>query len=273
MPLFAGIDAGSTTAKVVLIDDAGAVVARSIRPGGANLAAAAGAALRDALSAGGAERDDVAGIVATGYGRNAVAEADRTVTEITCHARGIFHLDPTVRGVIDIGGQDSKAIVLDPSGNVVRFEMNDKCAAGTGRFLEVMARTLEVPLEDMGRLALESRDPAVISSTCTVFAESEVVSLAAQGRAVEDILAGLCRAVAVRAAGLAGRARIQPPAVMTGGVARNAAVVAMVAEKLNIPLTVPPEPQFSGALGAALFARDTAVPQPPRVSRAQEISS
>lgn len=273
MPCYAGVDAGSTTAKVVLIDDAATVVARAIRPGGANLAAAAAASLEDALRAVSARRNDVACLVATGYGRNAVSDADRSITEITCHARGIFHLDPTARGIIDIGGQDSKAIVIDASGAVVRFEMNDKCAAGTGRFLEVMARTLEIPLEQMGTLALESDNPAAISSTCTVFAESEVVSLAAQGRPVADILAGLCRAVAARAAGLAGRARLQAPIVMTGGVARNPAVVAMIAEKLDTPISVPADPQFSGALGAALFAMDTASRQPRRVPRPQEIPS
>jgi len=273
MSLYAGIDAGSTTAKVVVVDDTGTVASKAIRPAGANLAAAAATALEDALLAIAADRRDIACVVATGYGRNAVTKADRSITEITCHARGVFHLDPSARGIIDIGGQDSKAIVIDAAGAVIRFEMNDKCAAGTGRFLEVMARTLEVPLDRMGPLALESSHPAAISSTCTVFAESEVVSLAAQGRPVADILAGLCRAVAVRAAGLAGRARIQAPAVMTGGVARNPAVVAMIAEKLGMPLSVPAEPQFSGALGAALFARDTALHQPPSVTRPQEIPS
>lgn len=273
MPLYAGIDAGSTTAKVVLIDEAGEVAARTLRPGGANLAASASSALEDALRTISADRQDIVCIVATGYGRNAVAEADRSITEITCHARGVYHLDPSARGIIDIGGQDSKAIVIDAAGSVVRFEMNDKCAAGTGRFLEVMARTLEVPLDRMGTLALESTSPAAISSTCTVFAESEVVSLAAQGRPVADILAGLCSAVAARAAGLAGRARVQPPVVMTGGVAHNAAVVAMIADKLGGSLSVPTDPQFSGALGAALFARDTVLQQHRPGSRPQEISS
>ena len=273
MPLYAGIDAGSTTAKVVLLDDAGAAVARALRPGGANLAASAASTLEDALRSISVDRRDIACIVATGYGRNTVAEADRSITEITCHARGIFHLDPAARSIIDIGGQDSKAIVIDAAGSVVRFEMNDKCAAGTGRFLEVMARTLEVPLDRMGTLALESASPAAISSTCTVFAESEVVSLAAQGRPVADILAGLCRAVATRAAGLAGRARVQAPVVMTGGVARNPAVVSMIAEKLGMSLSVPAEPQFSGALGAALIARDTALRQHQPVPCPQEIPS
>lgn len=256
-PLFAGVDAGSATTKAVLTDAAGAVRGSAVVPSGARLADAASRALDAALHAAGAARGDVACLVATGYGREKVPGSDRAVTEITCHARGVASVFPEARGVVDIGGQDSKAIALE-NGAVRRFEMNDKCAAGTGRFLEVMARTLEIPLAEFGPRALRSADPAKLSSTCTVFAESEVISLLAQDRPVEDILAGVCRAVAGRAGSLAARVRVQAPCVMTGGVALNSGVVRFLEEALGLPLELPEFPQTMGALGAALIARETA---------------
>jgi predicted CoA-substrate-specific enzyme activase len=196
--------------------------------------------------------------VSTGYGRENVRNRTKAVTEITCHARGAHTLHPEARSVIDIGGQDSKAIALEPDGRVRRFEMNDKCAAGTGRFLEVMARTLEVDLKDFGPIALTARKPAAISSTCTVFAESEVISLLAQDMEVPEILAGLCLAIAQRVNSLASRVGMHPQVMMTGGVAKNAGVVKAIEEKVGYPVMVPDEPQTIGALGAALFARDLA---------------
>jgi predicted CoA-substrate-specific enzyme activase len=176
-------------------------------------------------------------------------------TEISCHARGAFHLFSDVATIIDIGGQDSKAIRVGPGGRVLDFAMNDKCAAGTGRFLEVMAGALGISLPDMADLALASTVEITISSTCTVFAESEVVSLISQGRAPADIASAICRAIAQRTAGLAARVGISDRVVMTGGVAKNQAVVRMLADKLGFGISVPEEPQITGALGAALIAR------------------
>ena len=195
-------------------------------------------------------------VVATGYGRIAVPFASKKVTEITCHARGAYHLFPQTRTVIDIGGQDSKVIRLGKDGRVVDFVMNDKCAAGTGRFLEVMARALEVSLEDMGRLSDLARERLTISSMCTVFAESEVVSLIAEGHPKEDIIRGLHDAVSERVAGMAERVGLENGVTMTGGVAKNAGVVRSLEERLGVKISRPEEPQIVGALGAALIAAD-----------------
>ncbi len=268
--LFAGVDAGSTTVKAVLVDASGAVRGSAIAPGGPLPRETAERVIDEALAVAGGVRGDIACLVSTGYAREAIAGRSRSVTEISCHARGARALVPGARGLIDIGGQDSKAVALDANGGVDRFEMNDKCAAGTGRFLEVMARTLHVPLGESGAVALSSASPAAISSTCTVFAESEVISLVARGAPVADILAGVCRIVAARAAALATRARVAAPVAMTGGVARNAAVVRFLGEALGAPLTVPETPELTGALGAALAARDTAAKQAAQGAPAKE---
>lgn len=251
---FAGVDVGSATAKAVLVDANGMMRAHVVMPSGGNLSLAADKVLAAALEQVGAAAGDVAALVATGYGRDSVANKTKSVTEITCHAKGAHAQYPDARSVIDIGGQDSKAIALDASGMVRKFEMNDKCAAGTGRFLEVMARTLEVPLSEVGPRALTADIPAKISSTCTVFAESEVISLLAQGQSVERILAGLCLAISQRVVSLASRAGMAPRAIMTGGVAKNTGVVKAIEKALGMPLTIPEEPQIMGALGAALLA-------------------
>jgi (R)-2-hydroxyacyl-CoA dehydratese activating ATPase len=252
---FAGVDVGSATTKAVLVDAEGLITAYTILRSGGNLSAAAMRALDSVFEQAGLPRDAASAIVATGYGRENVAERSRAVTEITCHARGAHALDPEVRSVIDIGGQDSKAIALDARGMVRKFEMNDKCAAGTGRFLEVMARTLEVDLNDIGPMALSADRASKISSTCTVFAESEVVSLLAQGESVARILAGLCQAITQRVNSLASRVGMAPKVMMTGGVAKNAGVLRGIEGALGLPVTVPEEPQITGALGAALLAR------------------
>ena len=252
---FAGVDVGSATTKAVLVDAEGLITAYTILRSGGNLSAAAVRALDSVFEQAGLPRDAASAIVATGYGRENVAERSRAVTEITCHARGAHALDPEVRSVIDIGGQDSKAIALDVRGMVRKFEMNDKCAAGTGRFLEVMARTLEVDLNDIGPMALRADRASKISSTCTVFAESEVVSLLAQGESVARILAGLCQAITQRVNSLASRVGMSPKVMMTGGVAKNAGVLRGLEGALGMPVTVPEEPQITGALGAALLAR------------------
>ena len=256
---FAGVDVGSATAKAVLVDADGAMRAHVVLPSGGNLSLAADKVLAAALDRAGAARTDIAALIATGYGRESVANRTRAVTEITCHAKGAHALFPDARSVIDIGGQDSKAISLDAAGMIRKFEMNDKCAAGTGRFLEVMARTLEVPLDEVGPRALAADAPAKISSTCTVFAESEVISLLAQGQPVERILAGLCLAISQRVNSLASRAGMAPRVIMTGGVAKNIGVVRAIEKAVGFPLTVPDEPQIMGALGAALLARADAV--------------
>lgn len=218
---------------------------------------AADEALSRALAAAGAERAQIRRTVATGYGRGSVP-ADGRITEITCHARGAAFFFPRARTVVDIGGQDSKVISLSRGGRTADFAMNDRCAAGTGRFLEVMARALEMDLEEMGPRSLASRKALTVSSLCTVFAESEVVSLIARGAAPEDIAWAIHLAVADRVAALAERVRVLPPVVMTGGVAKNPGARKALEKRLGVRLFVPPEPQIAGALGAALVARETA---------------
>ncbi len=260
---FAGVDVGSAAAKALILDNDGAVLGDAVLPSGGNLAEAARRVLAQAAARAGIVPEQCVAIVATGYGRERVAERTRAVTEITCHARGARELHPGVRSVVDIGGQDSKAIALDGRGRVLRFEMNDKCAAGTGRFLEVMARLLELELDALGASALRSRAPVTISSTCTVFAESEVISHLAQNQAVDDIVLGLCRAIASRVFGLASRARLEAPTIMTGGVARNQGVVRAMEALMGAEIHVPEKPQLAGAYGAALIALDDAASSNP----------
>lgn len=252
----AGIDIGSLSTDVVLLDSNARVLASVVRPTGTKGWETAKAALGTALQKAGLSSGDLLRVVATGYGRQRVDFAHRTVTEITCHARGAFFLFPRARTVIDIGGQDSKVIRLDAQGRVLDFAMNDKCAAGTGRFLEVMAQTLEVGLEGFAALAEESKSSASITSTCTVFAESEVISLLTEGVPANAVARGLAEAVASRVGGLVQRVGLEPEAVMTGGVAKNGAVVAALCRQLGVPIALPPEPQIVGALGAALLALD-----------------
>ncbi len=282
MDLFAGIDIGSATAKAVVLGPAGAgsgpagakpalagapglaILGTALRPVGYDIEAAGRAVLAGALDAAGlgpAADGAAAGtggdhprrVVTTGYGRHALA-ADAAVTEITCHARGAAELVPGVGAVIDVGGQDSKGIAVGPGGRVLDFVMNDKCAAGTGRFLEVMARALEVPLDEFGRLSLAATQAAEISSTCTVFAESEVISQRAARRPKEEIIAGIHKAMARRIAGMIRRLDLRPPVVMTGGVARNVGLVRAVEAELGCQLVTPEMAQYAGALGAALLA-------------------
>ncbi len=254
----AGIDVGSLTAEVVILEQ-GKILSAVILPTGANSIKAAEKALQKALDESGIKRSGLKYIVATGYGRISVEFADKRITEITCHGRGAYFLDSTVRTVIDIGGQDSKVILMDGKGKVLDFAMNDKCAAGTGRFLEVMAQALEVELKDLAALSSQAKEAVSISSMCTVFAESEVVSLIARGLPREDIACGLHHAVADRTSGLVRRVGLEEKVMITGGVAKNGAVVKALNEKLNINLIVPQEPQIVGALGAALLASDAVI--------------
>ena len=253
---FAGIDSGSTSTDVVILDRDQKMVTGVILPTGAGAAVGAERALEQALEQAGLQRSDIDAIVTTGYGRTAIQDGDKSITEITCHARGAHYLDPGVRTVIDIGGQDSKVIRLDENGAVVNFVMNDKCAAGTGRFLEMMARTMEMDLDEMSKAGLHYKEDITISSMCTVFAESEVVSLIAQNKPTDDIVHGLNKAVASKTAALAKRVSGEERYMMTGGVSKNRGLVKTLEEKLGTTLVVSEKAQLCGALGAALFAMD-----------------
>jgi (R)-2-hydroxyacyl-CoA dehydratese activating ATPase len=251
----AGVDIGSLTAKAVVLNDS-KIAGYSVMPGGSDVTAAAGRVLAAALEKAGLKIEDVSAVVATGYGRAKVTAAGRTITEITCDARGANYLFPEAGMIIDIGGQDSKVISLDAEGRVLDFSMNDKCAAGTGRFLEVMARALEIELSELGPASLRHKKQVNISSMCTVFAESEVVSLIAEGYAREDILNGLHQAIAGRVSAMAGGLRVDKPVMLCGGVAKNIGVVKALEQRLKVKVKVPHEPQIVAALGAAICARD-----------------
>lgn len=249
----AGIDIGSISAKAALVKDHHILTA-CVMLTGYNARNAGRQVFGQALSQAGLGEDQIDRIVATGYGRNSVDFARKSVTEITCHAAGAYFIDPSIRSIIDIGGQDSKAMVLDSQGRVKDFAMNDKCAAGTGRFLEVMARALEVDLDAFGQLSLSANQAAAISSLCTVFAESEVISLIAKGENRENIIAGIHAAIAARVVAMAKRISVAAPIMMTGGVAKNIGVVKALEEKLATPLIVSDKAQLTGAIGAALIA-------------------
>jgi len=255
MKVFLGLDVGSMSTEAVFVDERGEIVSQVIRSTGAKSIEAAEAALQEGLQAAGLPREAIEKCVATGYGRISVPFADKRVTEITCHGMGAHVLFPNTRTVIDIGGQDSKVIRLDESGKVTDFAMNDKCAAGTGRFLEVMAEKLDVSLAEMGGLAVAAKEEVSISSVCTVFAESEVVSLVAQDHPKEEILKGLHRSIVNRNWALMQSVGVEQAVTMTGGVAKNVGVVKLLEERLGDPIQVSEEPQIVGALGAALIAR------------------
>ncbi|SHN81891.1 acyl-CoA dehydratase activase [Desulfitobacterium chlororespirans] len=248
-----GIDIGSASSKVVILKDGKDIVAAETVQVGTG-SSGPKRALNSALFKGGLTLGDMARIVATGYGRFAFEEAHKQVTEIRCQAIGNFFLIPTARTIIDIGGQDAKAIRLDDKGYVKQFFMNDKCAAGTGRFLDVMSRVLEVGLTEMAEYDAKATEPATVSSTCTVFAESEVISQLSQGVALENIIAGIHQSIASKAAGLAGRGVVEDDVVMCGGVAQNGGVVRALIRELNRKVIVTPNPQITAALGAAIHA-------------------
>jgi predicted CoA-substrate-specific enzyme activase len=252
----AGVDIGSTMTKVVLLDKE--MRAAIIGPTGAEHRRLANKVMEQALAQAGISFEEVAYVVATGYGRVNVPFADKQITEITCHARGVYSIFPTARTVIDVGGQDSKAIKL-ANGKVVNFIMNDKCAAGTGRFLEVIAETLGLGLEEMSRLSRTAKKKERISSTCTIFAEQEVVSRLAEGAAIEDIVAGLFDSIASRVYSMAERLKVEKDVVITGGGAKSIGLVKAFEEKMGFPPLVPPGPLLTGAIGAALLGRELAL--------------
>jgi predicted CoA-substrate-specific enzyme activase len=254
----AGVDVGSTQTKAVVLDERRAILGRALIDTGANVTRAAERAFDATLQSAGLGRADVAFVVGTGYGRYKVQFGDAQVTEIGCHARGARFLFPRTRTVIDMGGQDAKGIRVGEDGEVLDFVMNDKCAAGTGRFLASAAEALDLGLDEIGPLSLRARSPVRLSTVCAVFVESDIMSYLALGKSVEDILGGVHSAIAARTIALVRRVGLEPEVTFTGGVSCNVGMVRGLEEKLQLPLNVSPESPFTGALGAALFALERA---------------
>lgn len=251
----AGVDIGAVATKVAILSE-GTVLAFRLLSSGYDGNGAAKRAMKLALEDACLARGDLRYIVSTGYGRRVFSEANKTVTEITAHAEGVKSIFPQARTVVDIGGQDSKAISLNEQSQVANFQMNDRCAAGTGRFLEVMARVLHVRVSNFGELALKATDPSRINSMCTVFSESEVISLLTNGKSREDVAMGLCESISRRIVSMMKCVGIREPVVFTGGVAKNVGMVTALQKELKTKLLVPSEPQMVGALGAALLAQE-----------------
>lgn len=254
MSYAAGVDVGSTQTKAVVIDEDRKIRGRSLIATGANVVSAAESAFEQAIRDGEISEEEVGFVVGTGYGRYRVTFGDTQITEIVCHARGAAHMFPHTRTVLDMGGQDTKAIRIREGGDVIDFCMNDKCAAGTGRFLQSAAAALGMELDELGPTALEGRRPVNISTTCTVFAESEVLSWLARGKKIEDILLGVHESIASRSFALLRRVGIEEEITFTGGVTRNEAMVKVMEEALEAPMNVSGESHYMGALGGALFA-------------------
>lgn len=251
-----GIDIGSSSSKAVILKDGTELVSSAAIQVGTGTSGP-GRVMEAVFENTGLKLEDMDYTVATGYGRFSVTCADKQISEISCHAKGIYYLIPTARTIIDIGGQDAKAILLTEKGNIAQFYMNDKCAAGTGRFLDVMSRVLEIPLDKMGEAHFRAREWAFVSSTCTVFAESEVISQLSRGIPREDIVAGVHKSVATKSCSLVRRCgEIKNDVVMCGGVAQNGGVVDAIEKELGQKITVAPNPQITGALGAALLAHE-----------------
>jgi predicted CoA-substrate-specific enzyme activase len=248
-----GIDVGSTTAKGIIIDSEKKVRAKHIMNTGAAASKAVNEILKQIEFQSGLKTDSIP-IVGTGYGRTRIENAKKTVTEITCHSIGVHSLNPEIRLLIDVGGQDAKVIRIGKDGKPEDFELNDKCSAGTGRFLEVMARVLDVTLDELGPLALQSDSPSSISSTCTVFAESEVIGHIGAGENPADIAAGIHESMTTKIVALAKRVKVVPPVCVTGGVALNPAFRFYLSKHLGTELWIPKDPQLTGALGAAIEA-------------------
>jgi (R)-2-hydroxyacyl-CoA dehydratese activating ATPase len=254
----AGVDVGSTQTKAVIVDESHRIVGRSLIATGANVSRAAENAFTAACASIELPREAVGYVVGTGYGRYKVTFGDAQITEITCHARGAQSLFPSTRTVIDMGGQDTKAIKVGPDGSVIDFSMNDKCAAGTGRFLSAAADVTGVSLDEIGGLSLAAKNPVRLTSVCTVFVESDIMSYLAQRKTIEDILGGVHKAIATRTMSLVRRVGVEPEVTFTGGVSRNVGMVRALEAVLGAPLNVSGEGHFMGALGAALFALERA---------------
>jgi predicted CoA-substrate-specific enzyme activase len=256
MAYAAGVDVGSTQTKAVIIDEQRSIVSRALIDTGANVVIAAENAYVAALQNGNIREEEVEYVVGTGYGRYKVTFGDTQITEISCHGRGAVHMFPNTRTVVDMGGQDTKAIRVSPNGEIIDFCMNDKCAAGTGRFLGAAASALEIPLSELGPTALRAEKAVKISTTCTVFAESEVVSWLGKGKKIEEILLGVHQSIASRSLGLMRRVGIEPEVTFTGGVTCNIGMVATLNALLGFAVNVSEDSHYMGALGAALFAMD-----------------
>ncbi len=250
-----GLDIGSLTAKGVLFDN-GSIVEKHLIQVGYNSKNAADKLMEELLAKASVTSSDIKKVIATGYGRNSIDFADKSVSEIICHGKGIHFLLPDIRTIIDIGGQDSKVILLDEKGTVVNFVMNDKCAAGTGRFLDVMARAMETEIQHFGELSLKGKNPSKISSVCTVFAESEIISLVAKGENREDITSGIHLSIARRIVSMVKRVGLVTPVAMSGGVALNIGVIDALQKLLKTTVKTTPLAQYGGALGAALLAQE-----------------
>ncbi len=269
----AGVDVGSTQTKAVIIDEGRNIVGRSLLDTGANVIKAAESSYVAALEGAGIDEREVEYVIGTGYGRYRVTFGNSQVTEISCHGRGAVHLFPETRTVVDMGGQDTKAIAVNAKGEITDFCMNDKCAAGTGRFLGAAAAALDIPLDDLGAVSLQSTKPIKISTTCTVFAESEVLAWIGKGKKIEDILWGVHKSIASRSAGLMRRVGINDEITFTGGVTRNEGMVKALEEKLGKHLNISDDCHYMGALGAALFALDNVQAGRTPVGSAAEVSS
>ncbi|CEN76984.1 activator of 2-hydroxyisocaproyl-CoA dehydratase [[Clostridium] sordellii] len=248
-----GLDIGSTASKGIILKDGKEIVAYSTIPSGTGTSGPA-RVLEDLYKKLSITEDDIKNTVVTGYGRMKYANTHKQISELSCHTKGVKFLIPTVRTVIDIGGQDAKALKLDENGIMLNFLMNDKCAAGTGRFLDVMAKIVEVDVSDLGDISIKSKNEVSISNTCTVFAESEVISHLSNDIAIEDIVAGIHTSVAKRVASLVKRLGVREDVVMVGGVAKNSGVVKAMEKELETKIIVPDIPQLTGALGAAIYA-------------------
>ncbi|HBN45136.1 MAG TPA: 2-hydroxyglutaryl-CoA dehydratase [Candidatus Marinimicrobia bacterium] len=256
MALSAGVDVGSTQTKAVIINEGLDIIGRSLIDTGANVVKAAEKAYLQALNDSNRREEEVAYVIGTGYGRYKVTFGDTQVTEISCHGRGAVHMFPNTKTVLDMGGQDTKAISVSKIGEIVDFCMNDKCAAGTGRFLGAASMALDIPLGELGAVALKSEKPVKISTTCTVFAESEVLSWLGKGKKIEDILLGVHKSISSRSIALLRRVGLNQQITFTGGVAKNIGMVEVLNENLGMKMNVSEESHFMGALGAALFAMD-----------------
>lgn len=256
MAYAAGVDVGSTQTKAVIIDEKRAIISRALVDTGANVIQAAENAYQQALHAGKLHEEEVEYVIGTGYGRYRVTFGNAQITEISCHGRGAVHMFPGTRTVVDMGGQDTKAIRVSETGEILDFCMNDKCAAGTGRFLGAASAALDIPLDQLGPTALQAERPVKISTTCTVFAESEVLSWLGKGKKIDDILLGVHQSIAARSIGLLRRVGIEDEVTFTGGVAKNIGMVQALEDGMSMKINVSPESHYIGALGAALFALD-----------------
>lgn len=248
-----GIDIGSTTSKCVLLENGTTILAKSLVKAGTGTDGPA-RALKQILEEAGVSREDIAFIMTTGYGRSTFEGTDGELSELSCHCKGVYFAAPDVRTIIDIGGQDAKVIQVSKTGKIQNFLMNDKCAAGTGRFLDVMAGILQMDVDDLGPKALQAEAPVKISSTCTVFAESEVISQLSKGVGLPDLIAGICNSVASRTAALAKRVGVQDAVYMSGGVAKNIGVRKALERELKTSIGFHEDAQYMGALGAAVAA-------------------